>query len=138
MHIANDHAGFDLKQCIIAHFKNWDWKDYGCFDLSSVDYPDFAHPLADHISKHPDEKGILICGSGNGMQMAANKHPNVRAALCWSREIAVLARTHNNANILVLPARFISQTEAVDIVMAFLETSFEGGRHSHRVEKINL
>jgi len=136
--IASDHAGFELKQFIIANFKNMDWEDCGCFDLSSVDYPDFAHPLATYISEHPDEKGVLICGSGNGMQMAANKHPNVRAALCWSKEIAVLARAHNDANILVLPARFISQTEAVEIVSVFLKTSFEGGRHANRVGKIDL
>jgi len=136
--IASDHAGFELKQFIITNFKNMDWEDCGCFDLISVDYPDFAHPLATYISEHPDEKGILICGSGNGMQMAANKHPNVRAALCWSKEIATLARAHNDANILVLPARFISHTEAVVIIDTFFETSFEGGRHAGRVEKINL
>jgi len=136
--IASDHAGFELKQFIIANFKNMDWEDCGCFNLSSVDYPDFAHPLATYISEHPDEKGVLICGSGNGMQMAANKHPNVRAALCWSKEIAALARAHNDANILVLPARFISQTEAVEIITIFSETPFEGERHEKRVEKINL
>jgi ribose 5-phosphate isomerase B len=138
MNIASDHAGFELKQFIISNLKNTDWKDCGCYDPSSVDYPDFAHPLATYISEHPDEKGVLICGSGNGMQMAANKHSNVRAALCWSKEIAALARSHNDANILVLPARFISQTEAVEIVAAFFETAFEGGRHAKRVERINL
>jgi len=138
MKIASDHAGFDLKQFVITHFKNMNWEDNGCFNLSSVDYPDFAHPLATYISEHPDEKGVLICGSGNGMQMAANKHPNVRAALCWSKEIATLARAHNDANILVLPARFIAQTDAVEIITAFFLTSFEGGRHEKRVEKINL
>ena len=136
--IASDHAGFELKQFIISSFSNMDWRDYGCFDLNSVDYPDFAHPLAAFISENPNEKGVLICGSGNGMQMAANKHPNVRAALCWSKEIAVLARTHNDANILVLPARFIAQAEAIEIVSAFFETTFEGGRHEKRVERINL
>ena len=136
--IASDHAGFELKQFIIANFKNMDWEDCGCFNLSSVDYPDFAHPLATYISEHPDEKGVLICGSGNGMQMAANKHPNVRAALCWSKEIAALARSHNDANILVIPARFISKKEAVEVITAFFETSFEGERHAIRVGKINL
>jgi ribose 5-phosphate isomerase B len=136
--IASDHAGFELKQFIISNLKSLDWKDQGCYDLSSVDYPDFAHHLADYISKHSEEKGILICGSGNGMQMAANKHPNVLAALCWSKEIAALARSHNNANVLVLPARFISQEDALEIVTTFFETSFEGGRHEKRVEKINL
>jgi len=134
--IASDHAGFELKQYIISHYKEISWKDEGCFSLDSVDYPDFAHKIAQYISEHPEEKGILICGSGNGMQMAANKHPNVRAALCWSKEIAVLARAHNNANILALPARFISQEEALDIVTAFFETPFEGGRHENRVQKI--
>jgi len=138
INIASDHAGFELKQFIISTLSNVDWKDCGCFDLSSVDYPDFAHPVANYISEHPEEKGVLICGSGNGMQMAANKHPNVRAALCWNKEIATLARSHNDANILVLPARFISQTEASEIITAFFETAFEGGRHTKRVEKINL
>ena len=136
--IASDHAGFDLKQFIIANLKKIDWEDQGCYSLSSVDYPDFAHPLAAYISEHPEEKGVLICGSGNGMQMAANKHPNVRAALCWNAEIARLARSHNDANILVLPARFISQPETIEIINAFFETPFEGGRHSNRVEKINV
>jgi ribose 5-phosphate isomerase B len=136
--IASDHAGFELKQFIISNFNNINWDDRGCYNLSSVDYPDFAHLVAAYISEHPMEKGVLICGSGNGMQMAANKHPHVRAALCWSKEIAALSRTHNDANILVLPARFISQAEAAEIVAAFFETSFEGGRHKKRVEKINL
>ena len=136
--IASDHAGFELKQFIVSKLTNFNWKDEGCFSSYSVDYPDFAHPLAAFISTHPTEKGILICGSGNGMQMTANKHPNVRAALCWNKEIAGLARTHNNANILVIPARFISQEEAIEIVTTFFETPFEGGRHEKRVEKINL
>jgi ribose 5-phosphate isomerase B len=136
--IASDHAGFELKQFLISNFKSTDWDDRGCYDLSSVDYPDFAHPVATLISEHSMSKGVLICGSGNGMQMAANKHSNVRAALCWSKEIAALARSHNNANILVLPARFISQKEALEIVNAFFDTPFEGGRHEKRVEKINL
>jgi len=135
--IASDHAGYELKQFIISHYNSIAWEDYGCFNLSSVDYPDFAHPVAAYISEHPEEKGVLICGSGNGMQMAANKHANIRAALCWNKEIAVLARAHNNANILVLPARFVSPPEAVEIFTAFFETPFEGGRHENRVEKIN-
>ena len=136
--LASDHAGFELKQFIISSFPDFQWKDAGCYSSESVDYPDFAHPVAASIAEHPEEKGILICGSGNGMQMAANKHPHVRAALCWNREIAVLARTHNDANILVLPARFITKEEALEIVTAFFETPFEGGRHAKRVEKINL
>jgi len=136
--IASDHAGFELKQFIISNIKEFQWEDGGCFSLNSVDYPDFAHPLASYISEHPSEKGILICGTGNGMQMAANKHPHVRAALCWNSEIARLARSHNDANILVMPARFTSQKEALEIVTAFFETAFEGGRHEKRVMKINL
>jgi ribose 5-phosphate isomerase B len=136
--IANDHAGFSLKQYVISNLTHIYWKDYGCFDQNSVDYPDFAHPLAVYISEHPKEKGILICGSGNGMQITANKHPHVRAALCWNKEIASLARSHNDANILTLPARFISQTDALEIIATFLETPFERGRHEKRVKKINL
>jgi len=136
--IASDHAGFELKQFITSYFSDFQWQDKGCYSPESIDYPDFAHPLANYLSEHPEEAGILICGSGNGMQMAANKHPNVRAALCWNREIAVLARTHNNANILALPARFISHEEAIEIVAAFLKTPFEGGRHAIRVAKINM
>jgi ribose 5-phosphate isomerase B len=136
--IASDHAGYELKQFIITRLKNMNWEDEGCFNLSSVDYPEFAHPLSACISEHPEEKGVLICGSGNGMQMAANKRPNVRAALCWNVEIARLARSHNDANILALPARFISQSEAIEIINAFFETPFEGGRHANRVAKINL
>jgi len=135
--IASDHAGFELKQFIISHFKDFHWRDEGCYSLESVDYPDFAHKVAACISEHPEEKGVLICGSGNGMQMAANKHPNVRAALCWDKEIAALARTHNDANILVMPARFIAKEEAIEICNAFFGTSFEGGRHEKRVVKIN-
>lgn len=136
--IASDHAGFELKQLIISIFSDFNWKDEGCFSLESIDYPDFAHKVAVYIANHPEEKGVLICGSGNGMQITANKHPNVRAALCWSKEIAILARAHNDANILTLPARFISQEEAINIVTAFFETPFEGGRHAHRVRKINI
>jgi ribose 5-phosphate isomerase B len=136
--IASDHAGFELKQFIITYCKDFHFKDEGCYTLESIDYPDFAHPVAAYISKHPAEKGILICGSGNGMQMAANKHLHVRAALCWNKEIAKLARSHNDANILVMPARFITKEEAIEIFNAFFETSFEGGRHQKRVEKIDL
>ena len=134
--IASDHAGFELKQYLISHFNNFQWKDEGCYSSESVDYPDFAHKVAGFIDKNPTEKGILICGSGNGMQMTANKYSHVRAALCWSKEISALARAHNNANILVLPARFISEAEAIEIADTFFETPFEGGRHEIRVEKI--
>jgi ribose 5-phosphate isomerase B len=138
IYISSDHAGFELKQFIISNIKSMEWKDQGCFNDSSVDYPDFAHPVAAYIAEHPAEKGVLICGSGNGMQMAANKHVNVRAALCWNKETALLARSHNDANILVLPARFISHNEAAEIITAFFETPFEGGRHTQRVAMINL
>ena len=136
--IANDHAGFELKQFIISSFPDFQWKDEGCYSSERVDYPDYAHKVAAFISEHPDKKGILICGSGNGMQMAANKHPHARAALCWNREIAALARAHNDANILVLPARFISKEDALEILVTFFETSFEGNRHENRVKMINI
>jgi ribose 5-phosphate isomerase B len=136
--IAYDHAGFELKKFITSNLSGFHWEDKGCFSPDSVDYPDFAHTVATYISENPAEKGVLICGSGNGMQITANKHPNVRAALCWNGEIASLARAHNDANLLVLPARFISQATAIEIITAFFETPFEGGRHEKRVAKINL
>lgn len=137
--IASDHAGFELKEKIINQFKvDFEWVDNGTFSSESVDYPDFAHPLADKVSKGEFEYGILICGTGNGIGMTANKHANVRAALCWKEEIAELARQHNNANILVLPARFISDEDAFAVVKTFFSTAFEGGRHQRRVEKINI
>ncbi|MCQ2270887.1 MAG: ribose 5-phosphate isomerase B [Bacteroidales bacterium] len=137
--IASDHAGFELKEKIINQFKvDFEWVDNGTFSSESVDYPDFAHPLADKVSKGEFEYGILICGTGNGIGMTANKHANVRAALCWKKEIAELARQHNNANILVLPARFISDEDAFAVVKTFFSTAFEGGRHQRRVEKINI
>lgn len=136
--IASDHAGFELKEFIISTLSQYDWENVGCFSLDSMDYPDVAHPLARQVSESQNCFGILICGTGNGMAMAANKHENVRAALCWSPEIAKLARTHNNANILVLPARFISQETALEIIQVFFATSFEGGRHEKRVNKINF
>lgn len=137
--IASDHAGFELKEKIINQFKvDFEWVNNGTFSSESVDYPDFAHPLADKVSKGEFEYGILICGTGNGIGMTANKHANVRAALCWKKEIAELARQHNNANILVLPARFISDEDAFAVVKTFFSTAFEGGRHQRRVEKINI
>ncbi len=137
--IASDHAGFELKEKIIKKFNaEFEWVNNGTFSSESVDYPDFAHPLADKVSKGEFEYGILICGTGNGIGMTANKHANVRAALCWKKEIAELARQHNNANILVLPARFISDEDAFVVVKTFFSTDFEGGRHQRRVEKINI
>lgn len=137
--IASDHAGFELKEKIKDKFSNQvEWMDFGTNSTYSVDYPDFIHPLAKLISQNREEKGIIICGSGNGVAMTANKYPNVRAAVCWLPEIAVLARKHNNANILALPARFISENVAFDIVRAFFMENFDGGRHQNRVEKINI
>lgn len=136
--IGSDHAGFALKKRIIEFLykKGIVLKDKGTFSDESVDYPDFAHPLANAIEKGEAEFGVLICGSGNGVSMTANKYPGVRAALCWSEEVAILARQHNNANIISLPARFISEDHAERIVEAFLSAKFEGGRHEARVRKI--
>ena len=111
--------------------------DLGCHSEDSIDYPDYAHPVADEVLKNRVDKGILICGSGNGISMTANKHQGIRCALCWNPEIASLARQHNDANIVSLPARFISDEEAFEITDIFLSTSFEGGRHANRVAKIN-
>jgi len=136
--IASDHAGYELKEKVKEHFSEiYEFEDFGTSSTESVDYPDFAHPLAEKISQDASLFGILICGTGNGMSMCANKHPNVRAGLSWSTEIAALARQHNNANILVLPARFISSDLAFDIVKTFFNTAFEGGRHQRRIDKIN-
>lgn len=137
--IASDHAGFELKEKIKAHFAaEIEWVDFGTFSSESVDYPDYIHPLAKEISNNPEQKGIIICGSGNGVAMTANKHPNVRTALCWMEDLALYARKHNDANVISLPARFIAFELAVEIVKTFLNTDFEGGRHLKRVEKINI
>lgn len=137
--IGCDHAGFELKEAlkIYLNSKGIETSDKGAFSTESVDYPDFAHEVAKSIEKKEVDLGILICGSGNGISMAANKHQHIRAALCWKKEIAELARQHNDANILSLPARFISEEEAKEIVDAFLSTEFEGGRHANRVNKIS-
>lgn len=137
--IGADHAGFILKGKIIQFLesKGYQVKDFGCFSEESIDYPDFAHPVAEMVEQNTGMLGILICGSGNGINMTANKHKGIRSALCWNKEIAELARQHNDANIIALPARFISEEEALDIVDAFLGTAFEGGRHQRRVDKIS-
>lgn len=137
--IASDHAGFELKEKVIKFLssKNIDTKDFGTYSSDSVDYPDFAHEVGSAINKGEYKRGIVICGSGNGVQMTVNKYPGVRCALCWNEEIASLARQHNDANILSLPARFIPEELALKIVDIFLNTDFEGGRHQRRVEKIN-
>jgi len=135
--IGNDHAGVDYKKYIIENLnKDNKIKNYGTDDESSVDYPDFAHLVSIDVENKISELGILICGSGNGVAMTANKHKKVRAALCWSEEIARLAKQHNNANVICIPARFISKEDALQIVKAFIDTNFEGGRHERRVNKI--
>jgi ribose 5-phosphate isomerase B len=136
--IGADHAGFELKEVLKTYLKvkGYSFKDFGCNSNESVDYPDFAHPVASMVEENISTLGILICGSGNGINMTANKHQGVRSALCWLPEIAELARLHNNANILVLPARFLTTEEAFKIVDAFFSTEFEGGRHQNRVDKI--
>ena len=136
--IGCDHAGFELKTKIVDFLKEKGHhiEDFGCFSTESVDYPDFAHPTCLSIENAQNELGILICGSGNGISMAANKHQGIRAALSWTEEIAEMARLHNNANVLSLPARFISEQTALNIVNVFLSTEFEGGRHLKRVNKI--
>jgi ribose 5-phosphate isomerase B len=137
--LGNDHAGYRLKEQLKNELQSagHEVHDVGAYSEDSVDYPDFAHQVAEKIELKEGEVGILICGSGNGVAMAANKHNGVRAALAWLPEIASLARQHNNANVLCLPARFISNEEAKDIVDAYLAAEFEGGRHERRVEKIS-
>lgn len=136
--IGADHAGYELKEHIKAVFQKegYQFKDYGTYSEDSIDYPDFGHPVADHVVKEENTLGIVICGSGNGINMTVNKHQEIRSALCWTVEIAELARLHNNANIIALPARFIDQQLAEEMITAFLNTSFEGGRHAKRVDKI--
>ena len=136
--IGSDHAGYSLKTRIIELLKKEVElvKDYGPSTEESVDYADYAHPLAEAVESKVYDFGILICGSGNGINMTANKHQGIRSALCWQEDIAVLARQHNNANILVLPARFITENIALSIVKLFITTEFEGGRHEKRVNKI--
>jgi ribose 5-phosphate isomerase B len=138
--IGCDHAGFELKTKIINYLekKGYEINDKGCYSPESIDYPDFAHPVSEYVENHKNTLGVLLCGSGNGINMTANKHQGIRAALCWTVEIAKLARKHNNANILTLPARFISEELALEIVDVFFNTNFEGGRHQLRVEKIAL
>jgi len=137
--IASDHAGFDMKESLKEFLKNLDYKiiDFGTNSPDSMDYPDVAHPLAQAVEEGSVNLGIALCGSGNGISMTLNKHKGIRAALCWNQELAQLARNHNNANILSLPARFIETSLAIDIVKTFLNSDFEGGRHLRRVEKIS-
>lgn len=135
---ASDHAGYQLKQRVIEFVKSkgYEVQDFGTHSEESCDYPDFAHPAACAVEKGACDFGIGMCGSGNGMQMTLNKHQQIRAALCWEPALATLAKEHNNANFLVLPARFIPEDLALQIVEAYLEARFEGGRHQRRIDKI--
>ncbi len=137
--IGSDHAGYSVKEHIKAglEVEGFDFKDFGTYSEERVDYPDIAHPLARAIQQGKFKFGILICGSGNGMAMVANKYPSVRAGICWNEDITKLARLHNDANILVLPGRFICPEEAVKFSKIFLSTAFDGGRHKIRVDKIS-
>lgn len=134
--IGSDHAGYEYKQILTETLSSIEVKDFGTYSSESVDYPDFAHPVANAVESGECDLGILICGAANGVAITANKHQNIRAAICWKEEIAVLARSHNNANIVCVPARFVTPEEAKAIVTTFLNTEFEGGRHANRVEKI--
>ena len=136
--ICSDHAGFELKEFVRQWLeaKGWEYKDFGTYSTESCDYPDFAHPLANAVESGECYPGIAICGSGNGISMTLNKHQDIRAALCWTPELAALARQHNDANILVMPGRFISTEEADQIMTAYFNSDFEGGRHQRRIDKI--
>lgn len=138
--IASDHAGYFIKEKILNYLisEKHDVKDLGSYSEDAVDYPDFGHPLANAVSGGEYELGISVCGTGNGINMVVNKHPGIRGALCWNEEISRLARAHNDANICALPGRFISESEAYLIVKTFIETSFDGGRHQRRIDKISL
>lgn len=137
--IGNDHHGVQYKQAIVAllEAKGITVTNYGTDSTDGVDYPDFVHPVATDVQEGKADRGIVICGSGNGVAMTANKYPKVRAALCWNKEITALARQHNNANVLSLPARFVALPQALEMVETFLNTEFEGGRHQRRVAKIS-
>jgi ribose 5-phosphate isomerase B len=138
--VASDHAGFEMKENISKALTalGFDVQDLGPSSPASTDYPDYGHPLAEQVSTGEVKRGVLMCGTGLGMSYVANRHPHVRAAVAWTPEIASLARRHNDANVLVLPARFISDEDGVAILKAWLDTPFEGGRHERRVEKIEL
>ncbi len=136
--IGGDHAGFEYKEGIVKKLEELghEVKDYGPFSTDSVDYPDYVHPLSTAIENNDHDLGVVICGSGNGVAITANKHQGIRAALCWNEDLAALARQHNNANVIALPARFISYELAEKLVQIFITTDFEGGRHLNRVNKI--
>jgi len=136
--IASDHAGFQVKEALKHYLEEQGYKvwDFGTHSSNSVDYPDYVHPLAESIENGTHRLGFVLCGSGNGVAITANKHQGIRAALCWIPEIATLARQHNDANVCAIPAGFVSVDEAIKIAKAFLDAEFEGGRHARRVEKI--
>ncbi len=136
--IGCDHAGFDCKEDLISFLEGekMEFRDFGTFNKDSVDYPDFAHPVAEAVESGDYAFGVLLCGSANGVAIAANKHQNIRAAICWGEELAELARKHNNANILCIPARFVRDGDAEKMLDIFMNTAFEGGRHATRVNKI--
>ncbi len=138
--IGGDHAGFEYKEILVSWLRGlgYEIKDFGPFSNDSCDYPDFAHPLAAAVANKTYTLGILICGSGNGVCITANKHADIRAALCWDIELASLSRQHNDANIIGIPARFVDIDKAKQMVQIFIDTPFEGGRHQKRVDKINL
>ena len=138
--LASDHAGFLLKTAVIQYLKdkNYEVSDFGCFSEESCDYPDYAHPLALAVENDSNMTGIVCCGSGNGINMTVNKHQGIRSAICWNSKVAELARSHNNANVCSLPARFISIKEALEIIDIFLNTDFEYGRHLNRINKIPI
>jgi ribose 5-phosphate isomerase B len=135
--IGSDHAGFEYKQLLSEFLQDSQLKDFGTYSSDSADYPDFAHPVASAVESGEAEFGILVCGSANGVAITANKHQGIRAAICWNEEIAELSRKHNNANVLCIPARFVSAELAKIITQKFLTTAFEGGRHANRVNKIS-
>ncbi len=136
--IGNDHAGTHYKESVVNLLKSKGYEviNHGTNTVDSVDYPDFVHPVAQDVENKSADLGIIICGSGNGASMTANKHQGIRSAICWTSEIAKLAREHNDANILSIPSRFVSENQSLDIVKVFLDTEFEGGRHQNRIEKI--
>jgi ribose 5-phosphate isomerase B len=135
--IGADHAGFEYKEILKDYLSAYEIKDFGTHSPDSVDYPDFAHPVASAVENGEFDFGILVCGSANGVAITANKHQHIRAAICWENELASLARRHNNANIICIPARFVSTSLAKEMTTTFLSTAFEGGRHEKRVNKIS-
>lgn len=138
--IGSDHAGFELKEVVKKHLleKGFSVKDFGCYSNESVDYSDFGHLVAESVENNKVDLGVLICGSGNGINMTANKHQEIRSALCWREDIAEMARLHNDANIIALPARYIDEDVALKCIDIFIATDFEGGRHLKRINKIKL